>query len=379
MKQLHRTVPGRDRYLDLLRALALVRVVAFHTFGAGWLTMVFPAMGVMFALAGSLMANSLARPAPGVLLSRTRRLLPPLWAYSAIVLVLLAVWGWRPWEDGVSWTSMLLWFVPIGEPPTPAYLPIPTRPGEEWLAEELGGLTTVVLWYIRTYFWLMLLSPLLLWAYRRAAWVTLVAPLALVAFLELGVVEEPTWGSGTLWNLATYGACWVLGFAHRDGSLQALRLRTVVILAAASMTAGMLWFVSHPGEGWLDLNESPLAQALWSLGFVAVLLRLSPSWSALPDGLRALDRPITLLNNRAITVYLWHYLLLLATYPVVDLLWNSEGLSSAVPWLLESEWPSFVLVWVFLAITVLVVGWVEDVAARRSLRWWPDAPPLTVR
>jgi peptidoglycan/LPS O-acetylase OafA/YrhL len=54
---------GRDRYLDMLRAIALTRIVAYHTFsGVAWLTLIFPSMGVMFALAGSLMARSLERP-----------------------------------------------------------------------------------------------------------------------------------------------------------------------------------------------------------------------------------------------------------------------------------------------------------------------------
>ena len=69
--------PGRDRYLDLLRSIALVRVVAYHLFGWAWLTVLFPSMGVMFALAGSLMARSLSRPAWGVIRGRVRRLLPP--------------------------------------------------------------------------------------------------------------------------------------------------------------------------------------------------------------------------------------------------------------------------------------------------------------
>lgn len=41
---------GRDRYFDALRAIALVRVVAYHTFGWAWVGLVFPSMGVMFAL-----------------------------------------------------------------------------------------------------------------------------------------------------------------------------------------------------------------------------------------------------------------------------------------------------------------------------------------
>jgi peptidoglycan-N-acetylglucosamine deacetylase len=36
------TVPdGRNRYLDTLRAVALVRVVSYHATDAGWLSVVF--------------------------------------------------------------------------------------------------------------------------------------------------------------------------------------------------------------------------------------------------------------------------------------------------------------------------------------------------
>ena len=53
-----------------------------------------PSKGMsMFAMAGSLMARSLARPAAGVLRRRARRLLLPLWVYAAIMLSLLTAAG----------------------------------------------------------------------------------------------------------------------------------------------------------------------------------------------------------------------------------------------------------------------------------------------
>lgn len=118
-------VPGRDRYLDLLRSIALVRVVAYHLFGWAWLSVLFPSMGVMFALAGSLMARSLNRPALSVIKSRVRRLLPPLWVFSALMLGLLFVQGWSPGKDpdlgGHFWgpVSVFNYLVPIGAPPYP--------------------------------------------------------------------------------------------------------------------------------------------------------------------------------------------------------------------------------------------------------------------
>jgi len=75
-------VRQRDRYIDTLRAVALVRVMTYHSFGWAWLPLLFPSMGIMFALAGSLVAASLDR-SPGnpwrVLRKRTVRLLPPVW------------------------------------------------------------------------------------------------------------------------------------------------------------------------------------------------------------------------------------------------------------------------------------------------------------
>src|SRR5690606_15665133 len=64
--------PARDRYFDLLRAVALFRVVLYHLMGWAWLPVVFPSMGVMFALAGNLMARSLKRPAVQVVRGRMR-------------------------------------------------------------------------------------------------------------------------------------------------------------------------------------------------------------------------------------------------------------------------------------------------------------------
>ena len=54
----------RNRYLDWLRAAAILRVVVYHVTGWSALTVVFPAMSVMFALGGTMMAASLDRSGP---------------------------------------------------------------------------------------------------------------------------------------------------------------------------------------------------------------------------------------------------------------------------------------------------------------------------
>jgi peptidoglycan/LPS O-acetylase OafA/YrhL len=359
---------GRDRYLDTLRALALGRVVAFHSFsGAVWLSLVFPAIGVMFALAGSLMARSLDRPAVGVLKSRTRRLLLPLWVYAFTVLGLLFFAGWRPWQEEGSWLNIALWFVPVGSPPYPES--VGTFGG---VSDSTWGFQAEeILWYIRAYFWFMLLSPLLLKAFRLFPWVMLLAPLGLLAALNLNIAVVPDWADGPVTDFATFGSCWILGFAHHDGLLRKLRLPVVAVVGLVLMALGFAWAATHLGEEGWNLNDIPPAQALWSLGFCAVLLRLSPAWGALPGPMRILDGLVTLMNNRAITIYLWHNLLLVAVVPLIDLGWENPTLSEAIPWLLGSDWLLFLLVWPLLGLTILCVGWVEDFAARRTPRVWP--------
>jgi peptidoglycan/LPS O-acetylase OafA/YrhL len=111
----------RNRYLDLLRAAAIVRVVVYHLFGWPWLSLVFPAMGVMFALAGSLTAASLDKRSAGkVVTSRLRRLLPPLWLLGLIAVPVMLALGWAHETDGeqpFSPAKLVLWLVPVGDPP----------------------------------------------------------------------------------------------------------------------------------------------------------------------------------------------------------------------------------------------------------------------
>ncbi|NGO72779.1 acyltransferase family protein [Streptomyces boncukensis] len=361
-----RTRPGRDRYLDLLRALALLRVVAYHTFGWAWLTLVFPSMGVMFALAGSLMAHSLARPALQVIKSRVRRLLPPLWLFGAVALTaLVAVQGWRPGLE------VLRWLVPVGAPPYPE-----SAGSEGGLLERSWALQAAgPLWYLRAYLWFVLLSPVLLRAFRRLPWATLLAPLALTALIDTGVLRIPGETGEAVKDFAVYGSCWVLGFAHREGLLRRLPGYVIPSLAPFVMAAGAWWAHGHLGpDGW-DLNDIPLGQALWSFGFCLLLLHFSPSWQRLPGVLGRFDPLITLANARAVTIYLWHEIALIATVPLIDKLWQIDAVADSPTlssWLEQGDAAvMFVLVWPLLALLVVAFGWAEDVAARRKPRLFP--------
>ncbi|MFE6821608.1 acyltransferase [Streptomyces sp. NPDC057690] len=368
--------PGRDRYLDLLRTIALVRVVVYHLFGWAWLTVLFPSMGVMFALAGSLMARSLKRPPLGVIRDRVRRLLPPLWLFGAVVLTLMFAGGWNPLDDpdhggALGVVELLNYIVPLGAPPFPWDIGSKSGLLENTWAVQAAG----VLWYLRAYLWFVLASPLLLWAFRRAPWVTLFAPLALTAVVGTGLVSIPGETGNAVSDFAVYGSCWVLGFAHQEGLLARIPRYAAVSCSALVMAFGLWWASGHLGpDGW-DLNDIPLAQAAWSFGFVVILLQYSPSWQELPSGLARWDRLITLSNNRAVTIYLWHNLLIMATVPIIDLAYGLPFMETGgATDFLDSTYMlwMFVLVWPLIAVMILATGWIEDIAAKRKPRLWPD-------
>ena len=346
---------GRDRYLDLWRATALVRVVTYHVFGWVWLTVLFPAMGVMFALAGSLMANSLDRTGPVAVRRRLRRLLPPLWAFGAVTVTLMLATGWgaRP-GAALGWGELLWWIFPARTPPV----------GSQSWAWAFNS----VLWYIVTYMWLVLLSPALLAVFRRWPWPTVAAAVALpIAFL-FNVVNVGGYFNEQATNVSAYLACWLLGFAHHDGLLRRVPARRYAAAVAVLAVAGAAWVaVAAVSKGTFDLNRIPGGNTLWSMALVATVLRFRPrlDWLA---RIRPLSRAIELLNARAVTVYLWH----LPCGMVAALL---------LPPLTYPNWAGGIVlrlagVWLLTAVAVALFGWVEDLAARRPAALLP--PPATL-
>ncbi|MFI2665503.1 acyltransferase family protein [Micromonospora carbonacea] len=329
----------RNRYLDLLRALAIVRVVVYHVTGWATLTLVFPAMSVMFALAGSLMAASLDRSGPSAVRRRLRRLLPSLWVLAAIFVPAMLLTG-LPLTPKV-----LLWAFPVADPP----------------ANYWGALALSVIWYLRDYLWFVFASPVALWLFRRAPWPTLLAPYALLATIEFGLLPAaPT----VLREFGLYFGAWLLGFAHHDGLLRRTANRVLVPAALALGVAGAAWIVTHPGPRGYDLNDIPLGNALWSAAFILVAIGRAPASTAWVDRSAVAGRAVTVLNRRALTVYLWHMPFVVALTPLVDVVgWSHQdplGLAIRV-----------VLVFALVGAVTALVGWVEDVAARRPPELFP--------
>ncbi|MET0423554.1 MAG: acyltransferase, partial [Actinoplanes sp.] len=345
----------RNRYLDLLRAAAIVRVIVYHLFGWPWLSIVLPAMGIMFALAGSLAAGSLdKRPADQVVASRLRRLLPPLWLLGAIVVPVMLLAGWQQESHGdhpFSAARLAFWVLPLGDPPGS------DRAVDAWEP----------LWYLRAYVWFVLLSPMLYALYRRIGWLAVAAPILLMGLLDLTGFSLPETADAALWDFVTYGACWIAGFAHHDGRLRRIPAGVLIPVVLALGGAALYWHRGHQGEDAWDLNDVSESQAIWSLAFVLLALRWSPPMGWLAR-VRPLDRAVTLLNARAVTVYLWHNIAIAAVWPLLTLV-ALDDLGARLDRPVD-----LVMAMALTTAAVLAFGWAEDLAARRRPRLWPAGP-----
>jgi peptidoglycan/LPS O-acetylase OafA/YrhL len=329
----------RNRYVDLLRAAAIVRVVLYHTLGLAWLTVVFPAMGLMFSLGGSLMAGSLDRTGNSAVVRRMRRILPPVWLLAAIALVAMAATG----GVTVDW-KLLFWVVPVWDPPS-----------NDATVNALG-----MLWYIRTYLWFILLSPVLLPLFRRLPVPALLVPFAGLVALEV----SGHFVKGPFTDFLQYLPAWLLGFAHRDGTLRRLSRTLVWGIAGVLGAVGLVWMWTHLGPRGIDLNDIPIADVLISVAFLLVLLSVEPRMASFGP----FNAVIEAVNRRVLSVYLWHQSVVLSVTGLLTL-----GGVIALP--LFGPLAKACLVFALVGLVVLAVGWVEDLAARRR----PALLPMPVR
>jgi hypothetical protein len=305
---------GRNRYFDLLRAAALLRVIVYHTVGWPWLHLLVPAMGVMFALAGSLMADSLERRPPvRVVVSRMRRLLPPVWAFGIVAIAM----GWVAVGVGRrEWFHLLFWLLPLRDPESHAF--------------------------------------------RKAPVVTLVAPLTL---LPAAALTSPFTSArhGAVIDILGFGTCWALGFAAHDGYLARLPVLVCGAVVATLSVVGLTLEITYPFGRSGGTGPVFVGYALWSAACVLVLMRWNPdmSWMTKCGWLRSV---VTVVNARAVTIYIWHD----AAIAVIAVFLHTARVhvSHVV------ELPAVLLL---TGLAVLAFGWVEDLAARRRPTLLPRA------
>lgn len=345
--------PGKphNQFLDLIRTVAIIRVLAWHTYGFAWLSYLVASMPAMFFVAGSLMAHSLERAsAYHVLVARFRRLLIPLWAFALVVVPGMALHSALKVELGrpMRWEQLPWWIFPAWDPQ-----------GSDW-----GVTFWAVLWYMRCLTWLILLSPLLLWLFRRISIAVIGIPLGFVVFFELRARA----GHPVPWqfeDLAVFSIFWLLGFAYNAGLIGRISTRVRAAGTFVFAAAAALWVTTQDVPGMV-VNASYPAHLLVGLAWLGLALTFEVPLRDLATR-PAPARFVAWVNDRVFTIYLWHAAGLFVMY---ELLWAEPR----PDWLRNiSAFP------IVLAVTfacMLAFGWIEDFAARRELHIVPRAGPV---
>jgi peptidoglycan/LPS O-acetylase OafA/YrhL len=321
---------GKDPLLDLIRVAAIGRVVMWHTWVWPWLTWI-PAMPAMFFVTGALLDGSLERRGwLATLRPRLRRLLIPYWAYAATCWLIMMADGWRP-----SAGDAMRWAVPLWDPVG---------------SDAMPGLW-VPLWYLRAYLWFLLAAGLIRMFRQRVG----PASVGLAAAAAAGVwlagrrgLEVPL----AVGDAVTYLPFVLAGMGY-GGSRRVPRPQVLWPVGLASAIAAVVtWQRFGPADG--VVNRSYLLTMLVGMAGLSLIfaarsgvLRVTSPWQPL----------VSRVNSRALTIYLWHGLGLVAAQRLVD-----QRLGPGAP---RAALAMMVVALVVVA-AVIVVGPLEDRAAGRS-------------
>ncbi|MGE0878147.1 MAG: serine hydrolase [Acidimicrobiia bacterium] len=341
----------RDPFLDVVRTIALLRVVVWHAIGAAAITYIVAAVPAMFFVTGSLLAKSLSgRTARAVVADRLRRVLIPLWAFGAVVWLVLA--GVHA-VDGTAGTALpvrdlVFWILPLNDPKA--------SPWE-------GGYVTAPLWYLRALVWLFLLAPLLWWLVRRARTLTLTALVGAIAILEI-LARSGSFRGTVAWRIGdgfVYGLFLVLGFVHRQGGFDRYSVQRWLGTAAVAAAAAAAWIVTQPVPDHV-VNDSHPAHVLVGLTWLALFMAARPLLVGLGTH-RVSGRVVRFCSQRSITIYLWHPPAVVLTYLALR---RFGTLPTGIHTMLLLVGATFVVV-----LAVVAFGWIEDLANRRAPCAWP--------
>ncbi|SFP10141.1 Acyltransferase family protein [Amycolatopsis arida] len=363
---------GRDVFLDLVRAGAILAVVLQHwlmpvlafdgtTIATGnalttpgwwaftWLSQVMP---LVFFAGGAANLLSLRRAAStrAWLAARAQRLLLP-------VLPLAAVW--------------------LVVPEALRELGVPEQP-----VAVAGSIAGQLLWFLAVYLVTVLLAPVMAAAHRRwglAVPVLLTAAAAVVDVARFGVAAEV----GYLNAVFVWVAVHQLGFCYVEGPLAGLGRRAALGLAATGfggaavlVTSGpyAASMIGMPGAPMSNMSPPTMVLVAVALGQLGLLLAARPAltaFAARPPVAAALGW----LGARFMSIYLWHMPALIVVTGVAVL-----GFGYATPEPGTPEWLAAAPVWLVLAAGVLLalLRVVAGVEARRPARSAPPALPQLV-
>jgi Acyltransferase family len=349
----------RNRYADLLRVVALGAVVyghwlltdvTYHNRQLGgvdalgyvswgrWGTWLFQVVPVFFLVGGYANARSWMAHRehtwPWWIRRRAVRLLRPTTVY--VVVAVLAVTGVR-----------------LAHIVSPAEL------------AQAGWVVALQLWFLPVYLLLIALTPALLAAHRRWGLAVPTAMAVAAAAVDAAVLRAHLPVIGFANYLLVWGTIHQLGFAWQDGSLTRPRWRpyALAVFGALALAALLRWSpfpVDMIGDGEHVTNTTPPSIALLAFAAVqaGVLLALEPAVSRLLAR-PGLWRTVTRLNNKAMTVYLWHMapviIIAVAFYPTGVM--PQPAIGTAAWWALRLGW--FVLLTEVLVLVVVAFAWAD--------------------
>ena len=298
---------GRNRYVDLVRLVAILVVVGGHwlatiiVVGDGrprglsalaeigymrWLTLLLQVMPMFFLAGGYAAAASwpswCARGGrwAGWTYSRLVRLLRPTTWFVGIMAAAVGV-------------AMLL-----GAPSS--------------VLAQAGWGVALQLWFLPVYLLLLVVAVPLLTAWNRVGWLLLAAAIAVVGAVDVLVRGLDAAGAGWVNYLVAPAAGLVLGFAWHAGALARRGIQiallvggVLVLLVLVAVFGYPPWMIGVPGEPPANTAPPNLALVAYASAQIGLVLLLER------PGRRLLERPgawYAVIRGNAVimTLYLWH-------------------------------------------------------------------------
>jgi fucose 4-O-acetylase-like acetyltransferase len=376
---------SRDRYVDFLRAWAILLVVLGHWLitalvrGDGgeisapellatvpwtrWLTLGFQVMPLFFLAGGNAAAGSWSRcsaaggTAAGWVAQRSLRLLLPTTAYSALVLCAVGICA----GVGVDRDTLAL----------------------------VGWALGMQFWFLPVYLLLSLVTPALYAAHRRWGLVAPATTGAVAVVADTLVVAAHAPYVGLLDYVLVWGVAYQLGFAWRQGLLTVIRLVPAAMAAGGAVAfAALIALGPFPislilvtGEDPSNTDPPSVAMLAWVVAQVGMCLLLAPAARRVL-GRDRVWRRVGPVGGASMTLYLWHMVpvLVLAAAFYLTGLAPEPHVGSGAWWELRVPW--LLLLAVVLAGLVLALRPLErgisllhartrpDTAARRAWPLW---------
>lgn len=338
----------RDSFLDVVRAISIIRVIFWHALGFWWISWTFAAMPAVFYVSGAVLAKSMRRASCWrVVRSRLRRLVPPYLAYVGIMLIVVA--SAAPGVVTESTSAVVSWIVPFRAP-------APLSWEEGWLSSPL--------WFLRALVVVLLLTPLVRPIGRRipgavsaGAWIVSLPLLDLL--VEAQTTEQAVAVARGIGDVVCFGGFFALGMAghHLRYKLSRVaRIRWAIVLSLASLGVAA---VQRPAD--MVVNNSFLLFGLLGLAWLMAMLAAEDHLRHLGE-IPAIARLVKWVADGAMSIYLWHTLGLVLAFWIVG-----------IP---DSPGEYLVLSGVFVIVLVIVVNAVRPLESLGGRRSRTGSPPF---